>query len=496
MNAKLLSLVILTILAFMSLASVQAAVEGSILFTSEQNGNSDIYAMSVDGSDLTRLTNNPDEDRQPSWSPDYRQIAYVSRTQDSSWAVFIMNADGSNPRRLTSDSMATYAENPTWSPDGQRIAFVTSTSSGLQVQVVNIDGSDYRRLVESTEESYDPAWSPDGQSIAYAVPQNDKYSAIFVADVNHGNLPNQLSREDGGESRSPAWSPDGLKIAYAVTGGSHGDAIMVRDADGVLTPVYTSESFVDSPVWSPDGSMIAFTEGFTRNSIIKIMNMDGTNVRELTEVESGEYLAWAAPTLIQSTTGSSSNLSGTVAVSVTNGVINTPRLNVRSQPNPDSYVVARISLNDTVGVIGRNSNGSWTLIDVFGRVGWINAEYVAISGGVRSLPIFSDSGSLPAASSIFTFTCPGARGPSFSLSSRFIVPFGDGPTAVREMPSSPVILERAPEGSGGTIIAGPICAAAAENRLLVYWYVRTDAGINGYMSEGYLSDSIAWIAPG
>jgi len=495
-KTKLLGLLILTMLLFSSLVGVQAAVDSPLLFTTERDGNRDIYAMSVDGGSVTRLTTNPNEDRDPAWSPDYRQIAYISYLENGDSAVFIMNADGSNPRRLTQASMGITPEAPTWSPDGQRIAFVTSGSGGLQIQVVNVDGTGFHRLIESTEESFDPAWSPDGRQIAYAVPQNDEYSAIFVANVHGGSLPSQLSREDGGESRSPAWSPDGTKIVYAVTGGSHGDAIMVREPNGVLAAIYSSQTFVDSPVWSPDGTMIAFAEGVSRNSIIKIMNEDGSNVRELSDIENGEYLAWAAPTLIRSSTGIGDPQSGSVAVTVTNGVISTPRLNVRSQPNPDSYIVARISLNDTVGVVGRNTNGTWVLIDIFGRVGWINAEYISLSGGLGSLPVLSDNIPLPTASSIFTFTCPGARGPSFSLNSRFVVPYGDGPTAVRELPSSPVVLQSAPEGSGGTIIAGPICAAASENRVLAYWYVRTDAGVNGYMSEGFSSDSLAWIVPG
>jgi Tol biopolymer transport system component len=474
-----------------SVGLVNAASEGWLLFTSDRDGNRDIYAMSSDGGNVTRLTSNVFEDRDPAWSPDYQQIAYVSYMENGDSAIFIMNADGSSPRRLTEAFMGIAPESPTWSPDGRQIAFVTAGSSGLQIQVVNVDGSGFRRLIESTQESVDPAWSPDGRKIAYAVPQNAEYSAIFVADVSGGSVPSQLSREDGGESRSPAWSPDGTQIIYAVTGGIHGDAVMLRDADGVLTSLYSSSSFVDSPVWSPDGTMIAFNEGTGRAKVIQVMNADGSNVRPLSD---GEYLAWAAPDLIEPAVASVPT-SGVMARPVTSGVITTARLNMRSQPDPEAYIVARISLNDTVGIVGRNPEGSWVLVDIFGRAGWVNADYVTIDGGVGALPVLNGSDPLPTASSLFTFSCTGALGPSMTLNSRFFVPAGDGPTAVRLQPSSREVLERAPEGSGGTVIAGPVCAAAGEDRLLIYWYVQTDAGTRGYISEGFVESPVPWSAP-
>lgn len=325
----------------------------------------------------------------------------------------------------------------------------------------------------------------------------DFTSSIFVVNEDGSNS-HQLSREEGAESESPAWSPDGTQIAFAATRGRGGDILILNlIAGGTRILTGSADAYVRSPAWSPNGSQIAYSQGAANAQDIYVINADGNGVRRLTDGSSdGVYPAWASPALISPRSGGGGSSAGIVAVPVTNGIISTPRLNVRSQPDPETYIVARLSLNDTVGVIGRNSNSTWVMVDMFGRVGWVNGEYISVATGVSSLPIVDGNSTLPGASSTFTFSCFGARGPSFALNSRFTVPFGDGPTLVRELPSSRVVVESVPEGSGGTVIAGPVCSAAAENRVLTYWYVRTDAGTYGYMSEGFTSSPVAWMLPG
>jgi len=492
MTIRLFSFLFLIVVIFSRLTSVQAQ-NIPILFISDRDGNREIYSMNEDGTNVIRLTNNPDEDSEPVWSPDGRQIAFTSK-REGDFAIYVMNADGNNVRRVTTDAMSRTATSPAWSPDGRTLAFVSNTI----IQSVNVDGTDLRRLTQADGEAYDPAWSPDGRQIAYALFQIDS-SKIFVMNVD-GSQSQQLSREERATSESPAWSPDGTQIAFtAIRGSNGGDILILNITNGQTRPLTGGgNTFPSSPAWSPDGQTIVYAQGEYRQpySIFSIA-ADGNGVRRLTDGSSdGVYPAWASPALISPRSGGGGSSAGIVAVPVTNGIISTPRLNVRSQPDPETYIVARLSLNDTVGVIGRNSNSTWVMVDMFGRVGWVNGEYISVATGVSSLPIVDGNSTLPGASSTFTFSCFGARGPSFALNSRFTVPFGDGPTLVRELPSSRVVVESVPEGSGGTVIAGPVCSAAAENRVLTYWYVRTDAGTYGYMSEGFTSSPVAWMLPG
>jgi len=118
--------------------------------------------MNPDSSDLKRLTYNEDWDEKPRWSPDGREIAFMSivsdTTDDRHWEVFVMNSDGSEKRRLTYDRRVN--ANSWWSPDGEKIIFQRGTEyDDTEIYIMNADGSEQKRLTNNN--SYDglPAWS-------------------------------------------------------------------------------------------------------------------------------------------------------------------------------------------------------------------------------------------------------------------------------------------------------------------------------------------------
>jgi len=84
-----------------------------IAFASNRDGNSEIYVMNVDGSDLTRLTNNPTNDGYPAWSPDGERIAFIS-DRDGNREIYLMNADGSGQTNLTNNPA--HDRSPAWQP--------------------------------------------------------------------------------------------------------------------------------------------------------------------------------------------------------------------------------------------------------------------------------------------------------------------------------------------------------------------------------------------
>ena len=131
-DRRLLHLLIFALL----LSAAPAIAEGRfddtrIVFSGYLLGDWDLYTVRPDGSDLRQLTWGPDREMHPDWSPDGRHIAYtvappayaVSRADEyRARSVYVMNADGTNPTRLTTtdDGLAHW---PAWSPDGSQIAF-------------------------------------------------------------------------------------------------------------------------------------------------------------------------------------------------------------------------------------------------------------------------------------------------------------------------------------------------------------------------------------
>src|SRR5215208_634445 len=163
----------------------------------------DIWVIGMDGSGLTRLTDDLSVDRAPQWSPDGARIAFISRRTGSA-QVWVMNADGTGVRRVTeiADAVFSYA---TWSPDGARLALVQGSFEG-GIAVINADGTGYRLLTPVESFNLNPSWSPDGRRIAFsgigpsAAPFDDEDIQIITAD---GSSFTRLGAR--GSDLAPSW---------------------------------------------------------------------------------------------------------------------------------------------------------------------------------------------------------------------------------------------------------------------------------------------------
>jgi tol-pal system beta propeller repeat protein TolB len=106
-----------------------------IAFGLSLDGNYDIYVMDADGSNRRRLTNSPGLDMRPAWSPDGRHIAFTSN-RDGHYQIYVMNADGSEQRRVTNHPERD--DFPTWHPDGKRLAIVSEQSGKFDLYLVDV----------------------------------------------------------------------------------------------------------------------------------------------------------------------------------------------------------------------------------------------------------------------------------------------------------------------------------------------------------------------
>ena len=270
---------------------------GRIAFSSRRDGNYEIYVMNADGTDQRRLTKTRnDEEGGAAWSPDGTQIAFSS-SRESYGRIRVMDADGSNVRRLTTKA----GTGPRWSPDGTRIAFTREGPRGADIYVMDADGTHQKRLTQTDVPGTDtlafgPDWSPDGTQIVCVVEFNPDHQLFGEKTIHVLNVQDALQGEGASIAHlrplppagrpfndHPAWSPKGSEIAFSAVVDGQRDLYVVN-ADGTnLRPLTQTKDFDEfSPAWSPDGTQIVFQANPDGNWDIYRMNADGTGRQRLT----------------------------------------------------------------------------------------------------------------------------------------------------------------------------------------------------------------------
>ena len=146
------------------------------------------------------LTVSPAFDGDPAWSPDGEQIAFTSE-RDGDREVYVMNADGSNAVRLTTS--AGFDENPSWSSGGKRIAFDSMRDGNLEIYIMNADGSGVVRVTDHPAIDAIPDWSPDGKRIVFVSERIAKGQRRLFSVTPTGGAPKQVTR--GAYDMSPDW---------------------------------------------------------------------------------------------------------------------------------------------------------------------------------------------------------------------------------------------------------------------------------------------------
>ncbi len=172
-----------------------------IIFTSTRDGDLDLYTMNADGSNVKRLTSEPGYDggafysadgtkivyrahhpKDPKALADYQALLRQNLVRPTTLDIYVMDADGTNRRQLTSNAAANFA--PFFHPDGKRVIFSSNVGDprgrDFDLYMVNVDGTGLKQITASPDFDGFPMFSPDGKTLVFA----SNRGAVTAGDTN------------------------------------------------------------------------------------------------------------------------------------------------------------------------------------------------------------------------------------------------------------------------------------------------------------------------
>ncbi len=240
---------------------------GRIIFTSERDGDGEIFSMNADGTNQIRLTKNGADDARPSGSPDGSKIVFHSNRTGNN-EIFIMNADGSNETRLTNSPG--FDGFPVISPDGQVVAFHSNRDGDNEIFTMNMDGTGLFQVTNNTFDDQEATWHPSGQGIGHSSTANGNLDIFEIGPDGNGLF--QLT-SDPSQEFSPDFLPNGEGFLYSsnALGGNNFEGFAIYDISNPAAPVnITDRVEPDSELRSSPDGMIGVWEGQAGNGVFQI----------------------------------------------------------------------------------------------------------------------------------------------------------------------------------------------------------------------------------
>lgn len=224
----------------------------------------------------------------PRFSPDGRQLAYVSFAGGFPH-VRLMDVEGGNDRPLLQPGTISFA--PSFSPDGRRVLVSMAIEGNTDIYEVQLDGAFPQRLTSAPGVDTAASYSPDGERIVF---ESDRSGTPQLYVMDAGGSGQRRISFGGGAYSSPAWSPAGDRIAFSVSRGG-------RTAVGLMAPSGADEKLLtrgwqdESPSWAPGGRFLLFQRTGQGNAIAQLLTVDlaGGEPRPLTMPQPAADPAWS-----------------------------------------------------------------------------------------------------------------------------------------------------------------------------------------------------------
>lgn len=259
-----------------------------LIGTTEDRQVKEIYISDYDGANQQRITTSRHLNLNPSWSPDGRAVVYTShRPMPLVFISRIYQGILQNPTKGPNSFFT-----PVFSPDGTRVAFASNRDGNMELYVMNVDGSNVRRLTNHPAYEIAPAWSPTGTQIAFTSDRATPGQAqIYVMNAD-GSDPRRITTAESYADRA-TWNPTGNEIAFTARNAGGYDIKAYDVITGQTRQLTFGEGANESPAYSPNGRHIAFTSSRAGRVQVFTMSRDGRDVRQITRDGVNQTPAWS-----------------------------------------------------------------------------------------------------------------------------------------------------------------------------------------------------------
>ena len=283
---------------FDEMTGIEGAFNTRIAYvTMKQKENGDrLYELMVADSDghnpqqILQTTNLPV--LSPSWSPNGRDLAYVSFADGRSGAnVWIQNIESGNRRPVA--RFDGNASAPAWSPDGRALALTVSSAGNTDIYILQVASLEIRRITKSLAIDTEPAWAPDGSHLVFTSDRSGR-PHIYRVNTDGGQI-RRLTME-GKENAAASYDPRGERLVLVTNRGKGaGYQIGVFYPSDGRTDVLTEGTLDESPTFSPNGAMILYATKMGREGVLAAVSADG-RVRQILKLHEGDVRepAWSA----------------------------------------------------------------------------------------------------------------------------------------------------------------------------------------------------------
>ncbi len=242
--------------------------------------------MDSDGANHTFLTTGQTIALTPRYSPDYKQIMYLSYTNGQP-RIYIIDPQTKAQRLLLSASNPLFA--PRWSPDGRWVLYSMATGGNTDIYKIPAAGGTPVKLTDAPGIDIGGSFSPDGSRIVF---ESDRSGSQQVYVMNADGTNQRRISFFGGRAATPEWSPRGDQIAFTHIVGNLRVAVMDPSGGNLR---YLTDSWQDeAPTWAPNGRVVQFfrTAKTTGKTSLWQVDLTGRNERRLETPVDGSDPAW------------------------------------------------------------------------------------------------------------------------------------------------------------------------------------------------------------